>query len=588
MARKKARVIRPRQQPAQGVLPKSRLDLNSIRQAIRALPEGRWLQRRLAWLLPASLSGVLLGLAFPPFNCFWLSWIGLVPLLWALTTEAGRARALRMGWLAGTVMFLFVLRPLESANLWSGWEMVERAQVDALKAERAVALTGLWIGVSAWIGFYWGLFARGLAWLARGNVLRMAWLAPALVVLLPEWLRALMVFDSTWGFLGNTVVPVPGILQLAALGGVSLLSGLVVLVNVAVLALLMPGPRAQRRWLPAGVAALMVVGGIGGLLWSRSLPSIVPEGEGIAVAALQYHQEHYRASDYTSVGLEKAYLQLMHQAAQGELGDIDLLVLPESISYVPMSLDGSHKSDIPDEAQQSTENWQAAMRWVMGYSDKPFHLVFGMDTIEKGELHNTMVFWNREGLKGHYHKQGLVPFGEYQPPLLKALGLRGRVQYTSGTQSRIVDLDGLKVGSFICQEVVEPQLLRRSVLDGAQLLASGGNDGVFTHPAVTEVNAMLARLRAVETGRYIVRAMKTGVSAVIAPTGEELRSSPGSEPFVAISRVKALDSITPYVRFGDWVVGLAALLMLGGVVRRLRPLHQVNCSCLTAMRRNQT
>jgi apolipoprotein N-acyltransferase len=535
------------------------------------------------WLLPAAASGVLLGLAFPPVNAWWLVWVGLAPLLWAIRRERRVLPLFTMGLIAGTVMFLIVLYPLASAHLWSGWQAVESSEIAGMKSRQAIVLHGLWVGVSLWVGLTWSLFSLGLSWLSRGNLLRMAVFAPPLFILFPEWLRSLMIWDFTWGFLGNAAIEVPGIVQLGALGGVWLLSWLVVLVNVALLALASPGtwpgtwrrPLTRQTALPATVAAIAVLALSWGLWRGASLPSKLESNEGLAVAALQYHQDRYRRSDYTYVGLEKAYLQLMRQVAEGEMGEVDLLVLPESITFAPLSLDGSTKAEIPEKVQRDAREWWGTIAWVIQSSDKEFGVIFGLDTIEDQTLHNSLVYWNRSGLQGRYHKQWLVPFGEYQPPVFERLGIRGKVQYDPGQSSHIVALNGTRIGGFICQEVQIPAVLRRSVKDGAEILVSGGNDGVFADPAVAEVHARMGRLRAVETGRYVIRAMKTGVSAIIAPTGEELARSPGKEPFVAVERVQPRTEITPYVRFGDWPLGLAGLLILAGVVSSLggrRPL----------------
>jgi apolipoprotein N-acyltransferase len=524
------------------------------------------------WLLPAVVSGVLLGLAFPPVNAYWLVWVGLVPLLWAIRRERRVLPLFMMGLVAGTVMFLIVLYPLVSAHLWSGWQSVQSSEIPGMKSRQAVVLNGLWVMVSLWVGLTWGLFSLGLSWLARGSLLRMAVFTPPLFILFPEWLRSLMIWDFTWGFLGNAAVDVPGIVQLGAVGGVWLLSWLVVLVNVAILALISPDDQRQdwtQRWkIPVAVSVIVLVALPWGLWRSDSLPEQLSSDEGLSVAALQYHQDRYSRNDYTYVGLEKAYLQLMRQVAQGDMGEVDLLVLPESITYAQLSLDGSYKQEIPERVQRSFREWWGTLAWVIQSSDSDLGVVFGLDTIENESLHNSLVFWNKSGLEGWYHKQWLVPFGEYQPAVFEHLGIRGKVQYEPGQGSRIVELNGIKIGGFICQEVQIPAVLRRSAKDGAELLVSGGNDGVFADPAVAEVHAHMARLRAVETGRYVVRAMKTGVSAVIAPTGQELARSPGKEPFVAVERIQPRTEITPYVRFGDWPLGLAALLLIGGVVVR--------------------
>jgi apolipoprotein N-acyltransferase len=156
-----------------------------------------------------------------------------------------------------------------------------------------------------------------------------------------------------------------------------------------------------------------------------------------------------------------------------------------------------------------------------------------------------------------------VPFSEYQPAGWKRLAIRGRSQYSPGQGSQLIHLPDLALGGFICQEVLVPWVTRQSVRDGATLLVSGGNDGVFASPAVARVHADAAQLRAVETGRDVVRAMKTGISAVIDPWGRERERSRSSEPAMLVSEITPLTGHTPYVRFGDWLPWFSLALIMG-------------------------
>jgi apolipoprotein N-acyltransferase len=248
--------------------------------------------------------------------------------------------------------------------------------------------------------------------------------------------------------------------------------------------------------------------------------------------------------------------------ARGKAGDVQLLVLPESISYTVMSLDGSRTAAKPASVHRSPQQWMETLAPSIGESDARFMVILGLDTVERGVLHNSLGFWTKSGLQGWYHKQRLVPLAEYRPALLGLFGMRGPTEYEPGDASRVVTMNGVRFGGFICQEVLTPWITRRSTRDGAQVLVSGGNDGVFASPAVAQVNAAAARLRAVETGRYIIRAMKTGVSAIIDPTGEEIARSKSAEPALLAERIIPLDELTPYVRFGDWPVALAAAVVL--------------------------
>lgn len=201
-------------------------------------------------------------------------------------------------------------------------------------------------------------------------------------------------------------------------------------------------------------------------------------------------------------------------------------------------------------------------------------LVIGLDTAEHGQDHNTLVAWTAEGAVGWYHKRRLVPFSEYQPWRGGHRVLRGASQYAPARQNQLIRAHGMVLGGFICQEVLFPSLIRQSVLEGATILVSGGNDGVFANPAVAQVHADAAQIRATETGRYIVRAMKTGISAIIDPQGREQTRSRSSEPALLFGMISPHQGMTPYVRFGDWLLWVAGLIVAEiWVGQSRRPLH---------------
>jgi apolipoprotein N-acyltransferase len=268
------------------------------------------------------------------------------------------------------------------------------------------------------------------------------------------------------------------------------------------------------------------------------------------------YQKHgtYTSRDYLPSGLEGSYLRLIRQVSeQGPR----LLVLPETVSIGAVSLDGSCSLSNPDKPHGSRAEVDQAIRGAL--DDRPAVVVLGLERVEAGISHNALGCWTASGPQGWYDKRHLVPFGEYTPAWARLFGLRGESQFDGGRGAQIVHAGGLALGGFICQEVVSPRLFRETVLAGADLLVSGGNDGVFADPAVAAVHADTAQLRAVESGRYLVRAMKTGISAIIDPTGRELVRSPGARPSFVRAEVAPLEGLTLYARFGDWPVAAAGL-----------------------------
>jgi len=512
----------------------------------------------------ALLSGALLGMAFPPVDAKPLVWIGLVPLLWALDRCERPRRAFLLGSLAGFTFFLITLHPLVSAHAWTGWAVETQAQFAARLSRQWWFLHGVWVAFALWGALFWGAWASGVRRVATSHW-RTLVAAPALWVLVTEWLRSKTTFNFTWAFLGSATAEWPAIRQLAALGGVWLLSALVVFVNVAV------GILAQRKVSGTSKArvALAVIVGVGlaigyGVLRQLAQPRHEPT---MPVAVVQYAKPTYALSDFLPIGLDKTYPQMIREAMAKHS---QLIVLPESIALGALSLDGSSSATKPRNRLTSRSQWEAAFQDWLKNSDAA--VVLGLDTVEQFHDHNTLVAWTRAGTAGWYHKRGLVPFSEYVPSGWAHIAIRGRSQYSPGQGAQLIRIsDGVVLGGFICQEVLRPELIRESVRDGATILVSGGNDGVFADPAVIRIHAEAAQLRAVETGRYLVRAMKTGISAIIDPTGKEIMRSKMGEAVLLTSRVSLERAKTPYVRFGDWVVWLSLAVLIGTLLlpRRL-------------------
>jgi len=516
-------------------------------------------------LMLSIVCGVLIGSAFPPLDAPQLAWVGLVPLFLAIRRADSLRSAAAFGWLAGTVFTLLVSTPLLSSHEWTGWAALSREELAAMHSRQWWFLHSLRLLVCVVSGLPWAPFAAVLKKMWQNRPWRLIWMAPALWVVF-EWIRVQILWRFHWAVLGNAAADLPAVRQAATLGGPWLLSLLIVAVNCAVFLLLFGAQPRRRNILPAAACGLaLVLCWAGGTLRLRDAEK-QPE-PGLRAGVLQHHKPQFRFEDFTVTGLSRAYVDLMETIFERMGDQLDVLVLPESVSFGSVSLDGTLKSGVPEEMQADLRSWEALIGSLIGAN--PTVVVLGSSTSEGGLSHNSLLFFDRDGLRGAYHKRDLVPFAERSPWYAAALGISGRSSYSPGVDSAIVSVDGLVLGGFICQEVLFPDTIRESVRSGAEILVSGGNDGVFADPAVASIHADLAQLRAVETGRYVVRAMSTGISAIIDPTGREKQRS-GSEPVYLWAAAEPRSNMTPFVRFGDWVVwvSLATLLTYAAVAVR--------------------
>jgi apolipoprotein N-acyltransferase len=170
-----------------------------------------------------------------------------------------------------------------------------------------------------------------------------------------------------------------------------------------------------------------------------------------------------------------------------------------------------------------------------------------------------------------------VPFGEYVPlrrllffaaPLVETVS-----DFSPGDSATVFTLNGHRLSTAICYEVVYQDLVRRMVVGGSELLTTITNDAWFGETTAPYQHFAQAALRAVENGRYLVRAANTGISGVVDPYGRVLTSTPIFEAAVVVGEARFLTGSTVYTRVGDalaYASVLATVVMLIVTRRRVR------------------
>lgn len=192
--------------------------------------------------------------------------------------------------------------------------------------------------------------------------------------------------------------------------------------------------------------------------------------------------------------------------------------------------------------------------------------------------HNSifLVYPNGRVSENVYHKQHLVPFGEYVPmeqliraifpPLAGLEMLQDGSSIVPGTDAAIFDEEIGRIGALVCFDTIYESLARNSVCAGAELIAIGTNDSWFFDSAAVHMHNRQAMLRAIENRRYVLRAANTGVSSIISPTGKELAHIDPLIDGYAVADVAFVSSRTLYTYLGDCFVLICQVAILAPFV----------------------
>ncbi|MGI5350955.1 apolipoprotein N-acyltransferase [Streptomyces sp. CA-250714] len=486
-----------------------------------------WQASRWARVALPLVAGAVPVLAFPAPSLWWLAYVALVPWLLLLrAAPSGRAAAFT-GWLGGTG-FMLVMHH---------WLMPNLHVFILLLA----ALLGL-----LWLPWGW-LVHRLLAGAPGGG--RLA----ASVVLIPSgWLLAELVrsweyLGGPWGLLGASQWEVRPALRLASVGGVWLVSFLVVAVNTALTALLTE-PRARV----GAVVALVSVAVLTSAVWLWA-PQPEPSGS-TRVAVVQIGQAPSREERF-----ERGE-RLTRRLADS---DPDLVVWGESSVGYDLN---THPALVRRLATLSRQ------------TGAPLLVNVDARRGDRPGIYKSSVLVDEDGLTGQrYDKMRLVPFGEYIParPLLgwaTSVGRAADENRRRGQESVVMRGNGLRFGPLICFETAFPDMSRQLAREGTQVLVAQSSTSTFQESWAPEQHASLAALRSAESGRPMVHATLTGVSVVHGPDGERIGSPMGTETSaVQITEVPLATGTTLYVRFGDWTVRLALTALVAyGVLEGVR------------------
>lgn len=496
--------------------------------------------RRWTSLLLAVGGGLVLDAGFPGLGWWPLTFVGVAALFLALGRDSARWN-FGVGLAFGVAFFVPHLSWIDGT----------------------VGVVP-WLALSVTEGAIVGLLGAGWAWARRGAVIwsRARLQVPVFAILWVgmEELREVAPFGGfPWGRLAFAHADSP-VGQLARLGGVPLVSGVVVAVGV-LLALAFLAVRRLDIGVASALVLLAVTFAVGGLLVplgtaAQSGRLVVGAVQGnVPNRGLDSFSQAREVLDNHLAGTER----LLDRVAPGEL---DIVLWPENASDIDPRADADAAAAITTVAR-----------------DVGAPVLVGTDNYPaSGGRLNTALLWDPvDGPVDSYAKQHPAPFAEYIP--LRDLARqfssaveRVRTDMIGGTEVGVVDLRSdrlgrvVPIGVGICFEVAYDDLIRNAVQAGAELLVIPTNNANFGMSDESTQQLAMSQLRAIEHGRATVQISTVGVSAIISPAGVVRERTELFTADTMVASVPLRTGLTPATRFGDAIAWTFRALALAAVV----------------------
>jgi apolipoprotein N-acyltransferase len=500
---------------------------DAVGRLVSSITLGTW-----AGDMTALVSGALVPLAFAPFHLAFVAPLSLATLF-LLWLDARPGRAAWRGWLYGLALFGFGV----------SW-VHESFQFSQVALPLAILLTALFVvylaAFPALLGYLLARFSSGSRWVRVVILFPAAWV-------LTEWLRGWFLTGFTWLQLGYSQLdwPLAGLapwLGVQGVGwGVALSAGLVVKTLLGA---------GRPRWPYVLVLAALWSGAwvLGQVSWTQSSGPVTR----VALVQGNVTQDMKWRPDQRQPTLNR-YLSMTRRHWEA-----DLVVWPETA--------------VPAFRHQATDFLAELAREAQGHGAE---LLVGIPVKDQdaGRYYNSVVVVGAQ--PGLYQKRHLVPFGEYLPlkdllgPVVDFMHIPMSDFSAGAPEQPVLQVAGHRVGVSICYE----DAFGEEVIDAlpqATLLVNVSNDAWFGDSIAPAQHLQMARMRALETGRYMLRATNTGISAIIGPTGGLLGVAPQFEAYTLTGEARAMQGATPYVRFGNLPVVLTLLVLagLGGFLSR--------------------
>ena len=498
--------------------------------------------------LLSFLAGASLVLAFAPLGFYPVAWISIALLFYSLLQAKSKKQHFYLAWIYGIGMF----------GTGASWVFYSMHFYGHANIPVAATLTTVFVTLIALIIGLFGL----LAYLFRYHhkVTRLLFFYPLMWVLI-EWFRGWFLTGFPWLYLGNSqidsvlanIAPITGVL------GVSLFSAFLSGALASIFIFKAPNKilwvdipnsnhiKVQRKnRFSHQFSALFIILSLfisswvaGQIFWTQ------PKGEPITVSLVQGNI----AQEEKWLPENKRPILELYKSLTQKNWDSDLIIWPETA--IP-DLFARNMDDFILPLQQEAEANNTDLLLGAFYQN------------EQGQVENSVLALTPEG-RDIYSKRHLVPLTEYMPLLGYLRWLNTWISIPSDNLTAGTGATTLKLSHNIAQiSICYEDAYASEILKGlpqANMLINVSNDGWFTDSLEPHQHMEIARMRAIETGRYLLRATNIGVSGIVDTKGKIIATAPPYSTEVITHKVQPFTGVTPFMRWGNGGIVMAILLL---------------------------
>ncbi len=479
------------------------------------------------WPLLSLVAGGLTTLAFAPFDQSWLVFLTLA-LPFYLWNRLTAKQAAVSGWLYGL--------GLQCTGVsWIYYSLHVHGSAPAVFAALLIFL------LCCYLSIYTALAAYSVnRFLPDNPALRLMVFYPASWVLF-EWLQGYVMTGFAWMQLGYTQIDLP-LSGFAPVIGNHAVGGFIALSAGALVLLIKQNRQINLRSAMSIAFPVVILWSAGGML--KNVSWTQTDGETVNVIVIQ---GNIPQKDKWKLHMKQPTMNMYREMSLAQQ-DVDLIIWPETA--VP---DYLHRVG-PYIRQLRTEMEQRETDLLLGLFVKNDQL----------RVLNSIVTVDGQV----YNKRHLVPLGEFIPLrfLIEFFNKFVKIPMSdiaSGEDDQpLLSAAGVPLGLSICFEDAFARDVIKD-LPEAKLLVNVSNDAWFEDSIEPHQHHAIARMRALEAGRYMIRSTNTGITSFIGPHGEVISQLPQFETGVLKGEVQPLSGATPFARWGDWlIVALCSLVLI--------------------------